>query len=620
MKKDTIKFSRADFSLSNAVFAAVTTLLLFLKSYSFYSDIRLAEFPIAFSFATVGIHLLLLSVLMLLMPKRGKTLMMIIYTVLSVFMAIDAVYFSYVSKMPSAALLKSLFQLAGVTDTIEGLMTVRHVMLIADLPLWFIWCINRRFILRKSESIAKLFSKPLKKRYYAAASFLLSAFCAFFVIFFPNFEPKYMMNELFCYHTHDFYVTLTTSNDENTIDKSKYASPDYSSSEYYGLAEGRNVFVIQVEAMQNFVIGAHYEGQEITPTLNSLIANDSIYFENYYYQIGGGNTSDAEFHVNNSLFAPESSAAYVEYPDNDYYGLPYILKDNGYSGAYAFHNYTNTFWNRENAYVNQGFDDFISLEDLEQTDMFPMGLSDKEMFRQSLEMLKTYEEPFYAFYVTVSSHHPYALPLKDRGIVLNEEDEGTLFGLYIQAMNYVDSAIAEFIEGLKEIGLYENSVFVIYGDHYALSNTDSKVTTRFEEMLGRNYTLYDVFNVPLIINIPCLGYSETKSVAGGHIDTLPTLLCLMGIHNDKAVMFGQNLLEAESGIVCEQTHLGAGSFISDEVLFSRPHNNIKSNYDAYEKGTMIQLDPDLFMSESDRILELLNDCAALLAENDIWLE
>ena len=103
------------------------------------------------------------------------------------------------------------------------------------------------------------------------------------------------------------------------------------------MAEGRNVFIIQVEALQNFVIGTSYEGQEIMPNLNAMIANDTIYFNNYSYQIGGGNTSDAEFAVNNSLFAPESEAAYVKYENNDFYGLPFLLKNSGYTGAHAFH-------------------------------------------------------------------------------------------------------------------------------------------------------------------------------------------------------------------------------------------------------------------------------------------
>ena len=609
------------FAAGDVIFIAVICALMYIKSFSFYSHLSLASFPPFFAAATSGIFLLIFTLLSLVSTKGAKTAVMVIYSLLSIFMAVDSVYYSYASKLPSAALLSMAWQIGGVSDTVLDLIKPRHVMLILDLPLWLNFRVNRADLKKKFASISDKLSTTISspsKLFYIPACAIICAVGILLAVF-PDFEPEYMINELFCYHITDFYTTLSDFNSDYTVDKSTYTSPDYSGSEYYGLAENKNVFIIQVEAMQNFVIGAEYEGQVITPNLNAMISEDTVYFDNYYYQIGGGNTADAEFAVNNSLFAPQSEAAYVKYADNDYHGLPFLLKDNGYSGAHVFHGYTESFWNRKYAYVNQGFDDFTALEELEQTDMFPMGLSDREMFRQSLEIIKTYEEPFYAFYITVSSHYPYAIPIKDREIVLKEEDEGTLFGCYIQSINYVDRAIGEFVEGLKECGLYENSIIMIYGDHYALTNTNADNTTRVSEMLGRKYTIYDVFNVPLIINIPSSSLAETKHIAGGHMDALPTLLCLLGIHNDKTVMFGQNLLEAERGFVCEQTHLAIGSFISDEVFFSKPHNNIKSNYDAYERGTLAQLDPDLFKELSAEAEKRINDCQILLSENDIMI-
>lgn len=139
-------------------------------------------------------------------------------------------------------------------------------------------------------------------------------------------------------------------------------------------------------------------------------------------------------------------------------------------------------------------------------------------------------------------------------------------------------------------------------------------------MTDGEYSIFDVFNVPFIINIPGMGYAETKSVAGGHIDVLPTLLCLLGIDNDRAVMFGQNLLEAETGFVCEQTHVATGSFISDEVFFIKPYNNIKANYDAYSREDTSRLDPDLFAELSEYAAARIADCGKLLANNDILLD
>jgi phosphoglycerol transferase MdoB-like AlkP superfamily enzyme len=257
---------------------------------------------------------------------------------------------------------------------------------------------------------------------------------------------------------------------------------------------------------------------------------------------------------------------------------------------------------------------------MEYIEPFAMGVSDRELYRQSMYDLKAFKEPFYAFYVTLSSHYPYGIPDEKRYIVTKPEDNNTLFGLYMQAINYADYAIGEFIEMLKEAGLYENSVIVIYGDHYGLTNSDDKISGQVQDLIGREYTIYDVFNVPLLIHIPGMERTETVSTAGGHLDVMPTLLPLLGIHNDKAVMFGQNLLEAEVGIVCQQTHLGIGSFISNEVYFSKAQNNIKGNYDAYAYGTMERLDPYLFTKISEQCIERISDCAALLQDNNILLD
>ncbi|MGN1345421.1 MAG: hypothetical protein ACI4V1_01440, partial [Eubacteriales bacterium] len=84
--------------------------------------------------------------------------------------------------------------------------------------------------------------------------------------------------------------------------------------------------------------------------------------------------------------------------------------------------------------------------------------------------------------------------------------------------------------------------------------------------------------------------------------------------------FGQNLLEAETGFVCEQTHVAIGSFISDEVYFKKPYNNIKANYDAYARTDMARLDPYDFTEQSEYAANRIYDCQELLADNDVLLD
>ena len=592
----------------------LATMLLLFKTYIFYSQIQLGGFEAAFCIATLGIMALVCGLLRLISPKAARAGFILLYFLAGFFMSVDSVYYSYVAKLPSVTQIGMAGQLLDITDTILNLLTWKHIFMILDFPLWFLYFLNRK---PRSAETARTHGMHEPVFLLSCALFCGLALTGWGV--FGQFRPEYMCNELYCYHTSDFINAAVSAYDDTPVDKSLYTLQDDSGTPWFGIAEGRNVFVLQIEALQNFVIGATYEGQELTPNLNALLGADTLYFPHYYYQIGGGNTADAEFAVNNSLFAPESSGAYVQYPENDYYGLPWLLKENGYSGAHVFHNYKGDFWNRRTAYPFQGFDSYTALEDFEEIDPFPMGISDRQMFTQSMEYLTAWEEPFYAFYITVSSHHPYAIPLKDREIALKPEDEGTLFGLYIQSVNYVDRVLGEWLDMLKEEGLYDNSVFILYGDHYALTNTDHQISGQVSSMLGRSYTIYDVFNVPLIMHIPGSGVTGTIGTAGGHIDVLPTLLCLLGVDEVKTVMFGQNLLTAEEGFVCEQTHMSIGSFISDTIFFKKPHNNILTNYSVYERDTMAVLSPEPYYEQSAAAAKKIEDCAALMAQNDLFL-
>lgn len=108
-------------SVSDVIYIALVCLLIYIKSYSFYSHVSLASFPPLFAAMTSGIFLALFSLVALVSPKAAKTFTMVIYSVMSVFMAVDAVYYSYASKMPSAALLSMAWQIGKISDTVERL-------------------------------------------------------------------------------------------------------------------------------------------------------------------------------------------------------------------------------------------------------------------------------------------------------------------------------------------------------------------------------------------------------------------------------------------------------------------------------------------------------------------
>lgn len=607
---------------------------LTLKSCFFYHYIKLERFALVMTTATISIFLFLFIMKRSTSKRSPSNLLFPLYIVASVIMMIDRMYFAYFNKLPSILALQMVKYLGAVTSSVADIFNLSHAAYIIDLPILLLyllfWRKKAAFILRRSR-----FRKPKhnwSKISIGTASGLLAG-CLLFIgvqAFDDDFRFTYLKNELFSYHIVDMISVVGKQAAQNNIDPADYiqviapanddADVNASGDRLNGIAQGMNLVNIQVEAMQAFVLGRTYNGQEITPFLNSLLASNTIFFDNYYYQIGGGNTSDAEFAVNNSLFTPESEAAYVKYTTNDYYGLPFILKDNGYSGAYAFHGYNGDFWNRREAYVYQGFDAFYAKEDLSQDDILGLGISDKSFFTQALDIMETFEEPFYTFMVTLSSHHPYDLPESLWQLELDPVHENTLFGDYLQTMRYVDEALKLFFDGLKEKGLYDNTVVTIYGDHFGLPNYDWYSKYYMTEWLGHEYYEADMYNVPLIIHIPGLGESQTCSITGGHVDYLPTILYLFGYTNTKSVMFGQNLLTATSGITYEQTHMARGSFISDDIIFVYPQNGILSNAVAYDKATGKIISSAGYEKISAAAIKAYEDCNALLIRNAVVLK
>ncbi len=601
--------------------------MLFVKLSVFSKYIKLGAYALPIALSTVFILLFAFALIFLFRRRPPILFFAVTYAITSVFMFIDALYFSYLGKLPSFAALSMAGNLTAVGDTLAALITLMHVLLVADLILIIMYCLIIKPMLKRRIARGAEFSKKITKKIPLIVSFcavILTFGAIFSLMTVGGLNAKHLKNELYTYHVTDLCRVLFPKEKNETVSTITYPS-DSDTSIYHGVAKGRNVITLQVEALQNFIIGFTYNGQLIAPNLTRLAEESSLYFENYCYQIGGGNTADAEFTVNTSLYAPDNAAAYVEFCDGEteLYTLPMILKDNGYSGAYAYHGYEGEFWNRRTAYSEMmGFDSYHALEDLDASEIVGMGISDGSVYRQMIKDLADKEQPFYAMVITLSSHHPYYLSDADMRaeITLLPEHERTLFGHYLECMRYVDTAIGELIDMLKAAGIYEDCIINIYGDHMALPNYDAKSKEIMTEYVGHEYYLGDMFNVPLIMHIPGLENGRTISTACGHIDFLPTLLDLLGIKNEKSVMFGRNILTAESGFVTEQTHIGRGSFITDEYVYLFPVNGIEDNAELYDLKTgerIVDYDRDKIAELSAAAKATIENCLAIIDENKV---
>ncbi|HEY4544056.1 MAG TPA: LTA synthase family protein, partial [Tissierellaceae bacterium] len=392
--------------------------------------------------------------------------------------------------------------------------------------------------------------------------------------------------------------------------------------ELSGIAKGKNLVVIQVESLQNFVMGLEYNNQEITPNLNKLVEDSStIYFDKFYQMIGKGNTSDAEFSTNNSLYPSMTGPSYGDYEQNNFNGLPWLLRDEGYT-AWAFHGYKKDFWNRNNAYKAQGFQKFISEDDfnVKKEDIIGFGLNDEKFLNMSVDYIKELDSiddnPFYAFLITLTSHNPYKMPDSEEYLKIEDKYKDTILGDYFQSIYYTDKQIGNFIDRLKEEGLYDNTVFAIYGDHFGISAAHEDYKVIMDDFLEEEYTLEEMQNIPLLIHIPNEDINQTVSKVSSHLDFLPTIANLMDLDLSDSLIFGRDILNyKDTNYVATQTYMIKGSFISDNEVFIMSRDGVFSNSTVYDINTKSKLNTDDYREIYEKLTSEINMCDYILKNN-----
>lgn len=284
--------------------------------------------------------------------------------------------------------------------------------------------------------------------------------------------------------------------------KSTHPAHSTNPSPLFGAAAKKNVIVIQVESLQEFVIGKSINGQEITPNLNRFL-KQSLYFNHYYGETWNGGTSDAEFISNASLYPVAKGSAFVDYPMNHFTSLASTLHSRGYN-TIALEANLPGFWGMDLMSQSLGFQKVIDADDFTQDATIGMGLADQSMFQQSAQQLEQMKEPFYSFLVTLSSHYPFELPEKLKTLPVSPYSN-TLFGHYLQAVHYTDQALGDFLDRLQKDGLLDRSVVVIYGDHPAPVPRDSHELQSFlgygAQGMG-DYQWLSLQKVPLLIHLP----------------------------------------------------------------------------------------------------------------------
>ncbi|QNK55601.1 LTA synthase family protein [Paenibacillus sp. PAMC21692] len=568
---------------------------------------------------------LLIAFWTLLLPTRGRIVALAALNLLLSFLLFsDVIYYRYFQDLITVPVLLQLGQVESLGDSIASLIGVYDFWLFADmlvvLPFasFVVW--RGRGILQAQHTS----KRPYWRKAGIRVGVSIAAFGIGFSLFAANlnqatdtwakglFEKNWWNLSIYNvagglgFHGYDVYryATIKWFGAETVTAEQKSETEQWFGERgrlrgelehdaQFGAYAGSNVLMVQVEALQGFMLGASIGGHPITPVMNELM-KDSVYFKNFHHQTAQGRTSDADFATNCSMLPTKSGSVFIQYASHEFDCLPGTLKANGYT-AEVFHAYQGGFWNRNVMYNNMEYDAFYNLKHYELDERLGWSLGDKSFYRQSMEWIlegrkdSGGDSPFYAFMISLTSHHSYKMPKREQKLDV-EELEGTIMGDYLQAVHYADAALGELIARLKDEGLWESTIFVIYGDHDN-SILDWSLYDRFlddpSDSLTQEKTLK---SVPFMIHLPDGAHAGIRDTIGGQLDTTPTLLHLLGISTSRQYLLGMPLLidtDLSSRLVVQRD----GSWRDDSLYYIPSEDGLQKNGRCFDiaSGSLLEV-------------------------------
>ena len=371
-----------------------------------------------------------------------------------------------------------------------------------------------------------------------------------------------MVSGIYEYSVRNFYITFIkakkTDNEEDiTFLKEEYNKEEenYQTS-YTGKFKDKNVIFLQLEGTDNWLIT-----KEDTPTLYNMM-NNSINFTNHYsYYNGGGSTFNSEFAVNTGFITPLSYTqnAYSFNKNSFPYSLAKLLKNENYS-VNAFHMNDGEYYSRATNYKNWGYDNYYGLKELGTYKDDSYTLDRELILNETFKEKMFSEEKFADYIITYSGHLPFTTEkgvckklvtediLKEQGLeelpsdyvlpTMSEEDCAR------RQAKETDYMVELLINTLTEKNLIDNTVIVVFTDHYLYTLSDQTILDKYKDTSNNliNHTPFFIWDN---------GNTKKKVTSvTSQLNILPTIINLLGLEYHPNYYIGKDALNGSyNGIV-----------------------------------------------------------------------
>ena len=309
--------------------------------------------------------------------------------------------------------------------------------------------------------------------------------------------------------------------------------------DYTGIFNDKNLIVIMMESTNNIVLDEKYY-----PNLHKLYT-EGWAWDNAYSPRNSCSTGNNETSGMLSLYSINNVCTANRHRKNVYpQSIFNLFKDKGYTTS-SFHNYTDMYYYRNTIHPNMGSDHYYGVQELgiPYSNVYQEWPSDVLLMEKVLDITED-QDKFMTWVTTVSAHQPYGQysEMGNKHIDLFA-DTGYNITLkrYMSKLKEFDDSIGVLLKGLEEQGKLEDTVIVLYADHYPYGLTNKTLNQYFDYDVSKNY---EVDRTPFIIYNPSLSptkYSEYTT----YMNITPTIANLFNLEYDPRLYVGHDILSKD---------------------------------------------------------------------------
>ena len=350
----------------------------------------------------------------------------------------------------------------------------------------------------------------------------------------PNnmlFRSGFLRRALVCYED---FVPKNLELDESQKAEIRREYADYSQRTTTATVAGeKNLIFILVESYlaetSDLVVG----GKEITPFLNSLKRDSTVYYNGHMRpNVNMGESSDGQFIYMTGLLPLKCEITINIAKDKTFCGLPAMLMKSGkLKHSHIIVPTSPSFWEQDKMNDRYGIEQMYSKFNCDKSMHGYEDLNDEQVFTMAAKTEASAVQPFFSLVVTMSMHNPYNKCV-EHGFKIADKRYSAEYLNYLVDCHYTDMQIARYFDALKQLGLYDKSVIVITADHDA-------------HPVHLNVGEHTISNeLPLYIINGGIDSNHAWTGPCNQLDVYTTLLDIYGVQSDWRGL-GHTLLNAD---------------------------------------------------------------------------